>query len=504
MIRFEEISPSDFFYRNREITGFENPAKACYTIVREFLENSLDSCELGGFLPDVEILLKCENLEEKRLRIKVSDNGIGIPHDKIPYAFGKILYSSKYVLRQHRGIFGLGGKMAVLYCQITTNKPVKIISAIPNSDFISYFELKIDIMKNEPIIIKRSKILNENGWHGLILESEFIGDYYLSKKKILEYLFQTSIAVPYARIYYEDFEGNKLLFERKTDKLPPIPEETLLHPKSVDMEMLKRMIKMSPGMPLNKFLIKRFQRIGYKTAEEISKLANIEEEKIVSKLSEEEISRLLQIMKTYPFKKPDASSLSPLGESLAIGIKETFKPEFLSYDMRDPSSYEGHPFIVETAIAYGGQIPIPEQNEINLYRFANKIPLLYDSYNDVSMKVIKDINWNIYKINIYQEPIAFFVHICSTKVPYKTLGKEYIANIPEVYREIELSLRKNARLVSAYLNKKRIMEYQKIRYKYLKEYLEKIANFACVLAGEDISHIKKNLVKLVEINGINN
>src|SRR5579875_428764 len=396
MIRFEEISPSDFFYRNREITGFENPAKACYTIVREYLENSLDSCELGGFLPNIEIYLKCENEEEKRLRIKVADNGMGIPHEKIPYAFGKILYSSKYVLRQHRGIFGLGGKMAVLYCQITTNKPVRVISATPGSEYISYFELKIDIVRNEPNVVKRSKVLNQDNWHGLVLESEFIGDYLLSKKKIMEYLFQTSIAVPYARIYYQDFEGNALIFDRKTDKLPPIPEETLLHPRGVDLEMLKRLIKTSPGMPLNKFLVKRFQRIGNKTAEEISKLANIELDKIVSKLNEDEISRLYQIMKTYPFNKPNVSSLSPLGEAFAIGIKEAFKPEFLAYDIREPSSYEGHPFIVETAIAYGGEIPIPEQNEINLYRFANKIPLIYDSYNDVSTKVIKEINWNVY------------------------------------------------------------------------------------------------------------
>jgi DNA topoisomerase-6 subunit B len=500
MIKFEEISPSDFFYRNKEIAGFENPAKACYTIVREFLENSLDACELGGFLPEIEIYMKSVNEEEKRLRIKVIDNGIGVPHDKIPLAFGKILYSSKYVLRQHRGIFGLGGKMAVLYSQITTNNPFRVISATPNNGYISFYELKIDILRNEPIILKRSKIINQNGWHGLILECEFIGDYLLSKKKIFEYLFQTSIAVPYARIYYQDYEGNALLFERKTDKIPPIPEETLLHPKGVDLEMLKRLIKINPNLPLNRFLAKNFQRIGQKAAEEILKLANIEFEKPVSKLTEEEIVRLYNVMKSYPFKRPSANSLSPLGESFAIGIKETFNPEFLSYDMREPSSFEGHPFIVETAIAYGGDIPIPEQNEINLFRFANKIPLIYDSYNDVSMKVIKNINWSIYKLNIYQEPIAFFVHICSTKIPYKTLGKEYIANQPEIYKEIELSLRKNARLLSAYINKKRIIEYQKIRYKYLKEYIEKIANFACILANEDPKKIKNSIVKLVEIN----
>jgi len=106
------------------------------------------------------------------------------------------------------------------------------------------------------------------------------------------------------------------------------------------------------------------------------------------------------------------------------------------------------------------------------------------------MKVIKDINWNAYKINIYQEPIAFFVHICSTKIPYKTLGKEYIANQPEIYKEIELSIRRNARNLSAYLNKKKFMEYQKVRKRYLSEYIEKISIFAGKLAEIDDNIIK--------------
>lgn len=504
MTKFEEISPSDFFYRNKEIAGFENPAKACYTIVREFLENSLDACELGGFLPNIEMHMEAENIEEKRLKFKIIDNGIGIPPDKIPFAFGKVLYGSKFVLRQHRGIFGLGGKMAILYCQITTNSPVKVASATPGSPFIYIYELKIDIMKNMPNVIRKIKIENKEDWHGLILECKFLGDYAMAKKKIIEYLFQTSIAVPYAKICYFDYEGDSLIFDRKTDKLPPIPEETRMHPKGVDLEMLKRIARANSRLTAFKFLTKCFQRIGPKSAIELLEIAKIDQNKQLIKFSEDDFVRLYQAMKNYPFKRPESKSLSPLGENFVIGIKEAFSPEFIAYDAREPSSFEGHPFVVETAIAYGGKIKPPEPNEINLYRFANKIPLIYDSYHDVSMKVIKDINWNLYKINIYQEPIAFFIHVCSTKIPYKTLGKEYIANQPEIYKQLELSLRKNARILSSYLNKKRFIEYQKIRYRYLKEYIERIARFAGELAEESIDSISMQLKKLVEQDGISN
>jgi DNA topoisomerase-6 subunit B len=58
---------------------------------------------------------------------------------------------------------------------------------------------------------------------------------------------------------------------------------------------------------------------------------------------------------------------------------------------RKPATYAGHPFIVEVGIAYGGEIP--KKGGFLIYRFANKIPLLYDEASDVSVKVIDDMNW---------------------------------------------------------------------------------------------------------------
>jgi DNA topoisomerase-6 subunit B len=490
MLKFEEISPSEFFYRNKEIAGFENPTKACYTIVRELVENSLDACEIGGILPDIKVIIDeiGDGEENKIIKIKVKDNGIGIPKENVPYAFGKVLYGSKFALRQHRGIFGLGGKMAILYGQITTNSPVQIFTSTLGNKLIHFFEMKIDILKNEPNILRYETLENREGWHGLIIEFKFLGNYYNARKKILEYLFQTSILIPYMNLIFIDNYGS-YIFKRKSTLLPKIPEETPLHPKGIDLEMLKRLISLNKKENLKDFLVKNFQKIGNKTAEDIINKLNLNLDLNVRRLKDEEIIKLYNIFKSYNFKKPSATSLSPVGENFVIGIKEIFTPEFVAYNSRKPSSYEGHPFIVETAIAYGGNIPVPVENEINLFRFANKIPLIYDSYNDVSMKVIKQINWNIYKIDIYKEPVAFFVHVCSTKIPYKTLGKEYIANVPELAKEIELSIRKNARKLSVYLNKKRLYEYQKIRYSYLKEYLEKIFDYACKLGEVEIKKV---------------
>ncbi|OYT44222.1 hypothetical protein B6U84_04510, partial [Candidatus Bathyarchaeota archaeon ex4484_40] len=128
---FQEISPADFFYRNREIVGFTNPTRAIFSAIRELVENSLDAAEAIQVPPDIYIRLS-QDEESKGSRIytlRVEDNGSGIPSQQVPLSFGQFLVSSKYKLKQARGTFGLGGTMAILYGQITTNKPVCITSS---------------------------------------------------------------------------------------------------------------------------------------------------------------------------------------------------------------------------------------------------------------------------------------------------------------------------------------------------------------------------------------
>ena len=51
-------SPAEFFQDNKGIAGFENAGKSLYTTLREFIENSLDSAESIGVLPDVDIAVE--------------------------------------------------------------------------------------------------------------------------------------------------------------------------------------------------------------------------------------------------------------------------------------------------------------------------------------------------------------------------------------------------------------------------------------------------------------
>lgn len=50
-----EISISEFFTKNRHLLGFDSPAKALLTTIKEAVDNSLDACEEAGILPEVRV-----------------------------------------------------------------------------------------------------------------------------------------------------------------------------------------------------------------------------------------------------------------------------------------------------------------------------------------------------------------------------------------------------------------------------------------------------------------
>jgi DNA topoisomerase-6 subunit B len=584
---FREISPSEFFYRNRDLAGFSNPSRALYMTIRELVENSLDACDQNKILPHINIAIKPvekDAADPKQYTVTVTDNGPGITPEYVPMAFGKVLYGTKFTLRQARGMFGLGATMAILYGQITTNKPVTI-KTTQNGKMYEY-TMQLDIQRNRPMILNKEK-LDANGFKGLSISIILEGDYGKSQNKIRDYVAQTALITPYANLSLQDPAANKIKFKRVTKVIPPPPLEIEPHPTGVDVETLRRLIsheyntsqsfdqemkervkkelgadrinqssdtvtslakkrwdrltraiktaasivvlldinlddlekvrvdnidvpnskisyitlldenyhttklkKINPffkhlvsvveGDTVIDFMTKNFQRVGPGIAKKFLDFAKIDGKKKIGTLTNEEIVSLADAMQRYPaFLAPDASCLSPLGEKLLeAGIKKIFNPEFVATVQRPPSAYSGFPFVVEMGMAYGGDI---KTDGISLYRFANRIPLLYDEGSDVAMKVIEEVDWPRYRI-MQDSPLIIVTHICSTRVPYKTVGKEYIADRPEIEYELRNGIRFLARKLAAFLSKKGHMEMQKKRAGIYSKYLPMLAQFVTELS----------------------
>ena len=496
---FEEISAADFFYRNRDIAGFTNPSRGVFAAVRELVENSLDAAESLKIPPDIYVRLSYTGeagRETKVYKLRVKDNGIGVPPRHIPSAFGQVLFGSKYKLKQQRGTFGLGGKMAILYGQITTHQPALVISSTGMSKIYAY-KLRIDIQRNRPLILDRRVLINKERWRGTIVEFSLEGDYGRAMPKILEYLKQTAMVNPYANLTFVDPKGRLYRFTRVTEEMPDPPKETLPHPYGVDVELLQRLIQVTPYRNMFEFLKNHFHRVGETTARKFLEFSNIRPSKNPKRLSHEEVVRLMRMLKQFrEFLPPNASCLSPLGEKLLrAGISKELKPEFVAVYQRRPSTYAGHPFIIEVAIAYGGEIP--RKGSFLIYRFANRIPLLYDEASDVSVRMMNSMNWRRYKVTS-DMPIAIAVHICSTKIPYKTVGKEFIADRLEVRREVANGLRQVSRRLQRFLTRREHVDRERKRLDVFSKYLPKIAQFSTQLAGKEKNPDIKKLLRGVK------
>jgi DNA topoisomerase-6 subunit B len=87
-----ELSVSAWFYRNKAIAGFDNPARSLYVAVRELVENSLDACEEACILPEITVLLRNEEENSgadlmsqgpENFELIVKDNGMGMKRESI-------------------------------------------------------------------------------------------------------------------------------------------------------------------------------------------------------------------------------------------------------------------------------------------------------------------------------------------------------------------------------------------------------------------------------------
>lgn len=479
-ITFESISPADFFYRNRSIAGFDNNMRALYTAVRELVENSLDACEDGGFLPTINV--KLLEVSPKWYKLRVEDNGIGVPRDHILPAFGQILYGSKYEHKQARGRFGLGGKMAFLYGQITTSEPLQVITAPADGDHIFDVVLRQDIEENKPELVKWERRKNREKKHGCTLEFILEGNWRSAKRYIIDYIEQTALITPYANITFSEPDGTVHKYKRSSKSLPAPPSPVNPHPKGMDIEQLSRIIEDTKTRDMVTFFRTHFHRVGPKTAKAFLKSINMSFSQDPRALKPNDLVKIARGLDDFTkWLPPDARVLSPLGTKLLeVGIRSTLNPEYIQVTQRPPNSYGGHPFIVECGLAYGGEVPMKES--IIIYRFANRIPLIFDEYKDVAAKVIRAIPWSRYRIRPGM-PLAAFVAVVSTKIPFKTAGKEFIADLTELEYDIRMGLMECARGLKGHLRQKEKVQRERMRANVYEKYLPIIARDVAALAG---------------------
>jgi len=503
------ISISEFFTKNRHLLGFDSPAKALLTTIKEAVDNSLDACEEAGIAPVLFVEIRPDNpvnlgielasqddgdakkkngngkntaasAKEDRFKIIIEDNGPGIVKAQIPRIFGKLLYGSKFhSLKQSRGQQGIGISAAGMYGQLTTGQPVTVYSRTGPKESAHRFLIKLDMKKNEPNILSGDETIWDKE-RGTRIEITLTGSYKRGQHSVDNYLEQTAIANPHVHLTYKNPKGETMAYANSTSDLPAEAIEIKPHPYGVELGILARMLQDTKSRNINAFLKDEFCRVGAKTAEQILAAAGIPPRKNPKRLVQNDVQRLLDAIAETKIANPPTDCLSPIGDDLVMaGLKSGVEAEFYTSVTRPAAVYRGNPFQIEVGLAYGGHLPGDELAKV--MRFANRVPLLYQASACGVHKAVLTSNWKSYGLQqskgaLPTGPLVVLIHMASVWVPFTSESKEAVAHYPEIIKEMRLALQEAGRQLGRHI-KRRAREKDALKKQsYIQKYIPHIGD----------------------------
>ncbi len=502
--RQREISVSEFFTKNRHLLGFDNPQKALLTAVKEAVDNSLDACEEAGILPDLEV--EIVELAEARYRVAVQDNGPGIVRNQIPKIFGKLLYGSKFHrLKQQRGQQGIGISAAGMYGQLTTGRPVRIVSRTGKKKPAHEFEIAIDTKKNAPVI-QRDEEIDWEVEHGTRVEIELEAVYKKGRRSVDDYVEQTALANPHVQLRYVSPKSDPVVYERVAHELPEPSTEIKPHPYGVELGILMRLMKETKSRNLVGMLQTEFSRVSSNVAHQICQTAGVSPKTRPARLTGPQVELIFHAIPKVKIMAPPTSCLSPIGEELfRAGMEERLEADYFSAVTRPPSVYRGNPFQVEVALAYGGKLS--GEDPVQLFRLANRVPLQYQQSACAISKAVLAVDWRNYGLQqsrgaLPTGPLAIYVHIASVWVPFTSESKEAVASYPEILKELRRALQEAGRRVGVFVRRRRREADELKKRSYIQKYiptigeaLQEILGFSDAKRDKTVDSLKSILEK---------
>ena len=464
----KQISISEFFEKNKHFLGFDTLQRAVITAVKEAVDNSLDACEEARILPDIRIELHRTKTDE--LQMTTQDNGPGIPRDAIENVFGKFLLGSRFhAIRQTRGQQGIGITGVVMYSQLTTGSKTHVVSKIKSDSSAVYVDLGIDTKKNKAIKSGEKRDVwvddktGEEVSHGLRIRTLMKAKYQKGKKSVYQYLRMTSIVNPHASItlVVRDKEGEIVeegQWLRTTDKLPRVVEEIKPHPHGIHLGTLQRMMREAKDRRMTSFLNNNFSGVTRRAAKQILEVAEIEETRTPKRIKAEEAQAVVSAFQTVKLLKPPMDCLSPI-EDLLIkkGLSKAIDSRFASTVTRNPSVSQGNPFQIEVGLVFGGDIAA--DGPIEILRFANRVPLMYQQGGCLLTKALESVDWKRYGLDqpggtgIPKGPAAVLIHLASTNVQFTSEAKEAVSFDETVFDEIRKAMLEVGRGLKNHLKK---------------------------------------------------
>ena len=494
----KQISISEFFEKNKHFLGFDTLQRAVITAVKEAVDNSLDACEEARILPTIKVEIK--KLKADKLELICQDNGPGIPRNSVENVFGKFLLGSRFhAIRQTRGQQGIGITGVVMYSQLTTGSKTHVISKIKSDSSAVHVDLGLDTRKNKAT--KSNEIRDvwfEDGEEvvsGLKIKTVMKAKYQRGRQSVHQYLRMTSIVNPHATIQLivRDVDGEIIdqgHWIRTTEKLPRVVEEIKPHPHGIHLGQLQRMLKEADERKLTSFLRHNFSGVSMRAAKEILGKAELDEGRTPVRIKADEAQALLDSFQEVKLLAPPIDCLSPIEEILIKkGLSKAIDSRFASTVTRKPAVSQGNPFQIEVGLVFGGDLAA--DGPIEVLRFANRVPLMYQQGGCLMTKALESVNWKQYGLEhpggkgLPKGPAAVLIHLASTNVQFTSEAKEAVSDNVEVHEEIRKAMLEVGRGLKNHLKKSKQRKKAQEKFDLINIILPEISRKTSDMLGRE-------------------
>ncbi len=461
-------STAEYFSKNLQQVGFSSGTKAVLTTLKEAVDNSLDACEDALILPNIYIEIEKlgtgahKNMDA--IRILVKDNGPGIHPDDLTRVFGEYLASSKFGRgRCSRGQQGIGISAATTWGQLTSAKGVNVITKTPKMKQAVTGTVIVDIKKNMGVLKSRDN-LNWDQESGVSAEFFIDGRLQLNGEAgVLTYLTATSLVNPHLQLSYKINEDETVVFERVSDTKISIPDAIAPHPHTMKLGEFLNHATMFGKANLSSYLKTGFTRVSDLTLQELTK-KGIQKKLLntpLSSISQEDLKAVYSGLQNLELMAPSTRSVLTIGEeALSKSIKKLGDVDFFSVVSRKPTICDAKPVVIEVAVARLLKTGLDADDQVQVLRFANRVPLQFDKGNCAIVRAIESVNWKSYGLgqprnSIPLGPYVIAVSVVSPFIKFKNASKETIDASDELVNEIRLALMQAGQRLSRFVGREK-------------------------------------------------
>jgi len=241
---------------------------------------------------------------------------------------------------------------------------------------------------------------------------------------------------------------------------------------------------------MTSFLKHNFSGVSPRAAKEILAMAEVEESRTPKRIKADEAKMMVAAFQTVKLLKPPMDCLSPI-EDLLIkkGLSKAIDSRFASTVTRNPSVSQGNPFQIEVGLVFGGDLT--SDGPIEILRFANRVPLMYQQGGCLLTKALEAVNWKSYGLEqpggsgIPKGPAAVLIHLASTNVQFTSEAKEAVSYNEEVFDEIRKAMLEVGRGLKNHLKKSSQRKKAKEKFELVNIILPEISKKSSELLGRE-------------------